>query len=133
MTHIFSAAAFAGRVLLVAVFLFEGWNKINGYSTAAAYMQKFWVPGELLPVAILVEVIGSLLIVIGWQTRFAALALAVFSILAAALFHSKLAVMNEALHFWKDIGLAGGFLLLIAFGPGAWSLDEKMSRRRNVS
>jgi putative oxidoreductase len=133
MSFISPAAAFAGRVLLVCVFLLEGWHKLNGYSGAVAYMQKFGLPGELLPVAILVEVAGSLLIVVGWQTRFAALALAGFSILAAAIFHSKLAVMNEALHFWKDIGLAGGFLLLVAFGPGVWSLDEKTGARRTVS
>jgi putative oxidoreductase len=130
MIFISPAAALVGRLMLVAVFLVEGWIKINGYAAAVAYMQKFLVPGELLPVAIMVEVIGSVLIIAGWQTRFAALALAGFSILAAALFHNNLSVANEALHFWKDIGLAGGFLLLVAFGPGEWSLDEKMSARR---
>ena len=133
MTFISSAASFVGRAMLVAVFLLEGWIKINGYSAAVAYMQKSFVPAELLPVAILTEVIGSVLIIVGWQTRFAALALALFSLLAAALFHSRLAVPNEALHFWKDIGLAGGFLLLVAFGPGAWSLDEAISARRAES
>src|SRR5947207_1805295 len=121
MTLISPAAAFAGRLMLVAVFLVDGWIKINGYSAAVVYMQKFSVPGELLPVAILTEVMGSALIIAGWQTRFAAFALAVFCVVAAALFHNKLSVANEALHFWKDVGLAGGFLLLVAFGPGAWS------------
>jgi putative oxidoreductase len=130
MTFISPAAAFAGRLMLVAVFLIEAWIKINGYAAAVAYMQKFFVPGELLPVAILTEAIGSVLIIVGWQTRIAALTLAAFCVLAAALFHNNLSVANEALHFWKDIGLAGGFLLLVAFGPGEWSLDEKASLRR---
>ena len=52
MTFISPAAALVGRAMLVAVFLLEGWIKINGYAVAVAYMQKFWVPGELLPVAI---------------------------------------------------------------------------------
>jgi putative oxidoreductase len=129
MAFITPAAALAGRFMLVAVFLVEGWIKINGYSAAVAYMQKFLVPAELLPIAILVEVVGSFLIIAGWQTRFAALALAGFCILTAVLFHNNLAVANEALHFWKDIGLAGGFLLLVAFGPGAWSLDERSASR----
>ena len=133
MMFISPVAAFAGRVLLVAVFLVEAWIKINNYAASAAYMRKFSVPEELLPVAILVELAAGLLIVAGWQTRFAALALAVFSILAAALFHNNLSVANEGLHFWKDVGLAGGFLLLVAFGPGAWSLDETMSSRRSAS
>ena len=128
MTFISPAASFAGRLLLVAIFLIDGWIKINGYAAAVAYMQKFFVPGALLPLAIAVEVAGSLLIIVGWQTRLAALALAVFCLATAALFHSNLSAANEFLHFWKDIGLAGGFLLLAAFGPGGWSLDERMSR-----
>src|SRR3954462_8544615 len=114
MTFISPAAAFAGRLMLVAIFLIEGWIKINGYSAAVAYAQKFFVPGELLPVAILVDVIGSVLILAGWQTRFAALALAAFSVLVAAVLHNNLSSANEALHCWKDSGLAGGFLLLVA-------------------
>ena len=132
MTVISPAAALFGRLLLIAIFLLEAWSKINGYAGAAAYMQKFGVPGALLPLVILVEIIGSLLIAIGWQTRLAALALAGFCVSAAALFHSNLALKNEALHFWKDIGLTGGFLLLIAHGPGQWSLEEKTNRPRNV-
>jgi putative oxidoreductase len=125
MAFISPAAALAGRILLVAVFLLEAFIKLNNYAASVAYMEKFFVPGVLLPLAIALELIGSVLIIVGWQTRFAALALAIFSLFAAALFHSRLSVPNEALHFWKDAGLAGGFLLLVAFGPGAWSLDER--------
>ncbi len=129
MTVLSPAAALAGRILLVAVFLLEGYIKITGYAAAVAYMQKFHVPGELLPFAIFVELVGSILIVVGWLTRYAALALAAFSLVTAALFHTNFSVVNETLHFWKDVGLAGGFLLLVAFGPGAWSLDERGVRQ----
>lgn len=125
MTFISPAAAFAGRIMLVAVFFLEAYIKINGYTAAIAYMQKFSVPSELLPLAIFVELVGSILIIVGWLTRYAALALAAFSLMAAALFHTNFSVVNETLHFWKDVGLAGGFLLLAAHGPGAWSVDEK--------
>jgi putative oxidoreductase len=117
------AAALVGRLLLAALFLLEGWSKLRGYGPAAAYMERFSVPGLLLPAVILMEVGGGALLVIGWQTRLAALALAVFCILAALLFHSNLADRNQLLHFQKDLAIAGGLLVLFAFGPGRFSIE----------
>ena len=82
-----SAAALVGRLLLAALFLLEGWSKLRGYGPAAAYMERFSVPGLLLPAVILAELSGGILLVIGWQTRCAALALAIFCVVAALLFH----------------------------------------------
>jgi putative oxidoreductase len=117
------AAAFVGRLLLAALFLIDGWSKVRGYAPAVAYMERFSVPGLLLPAVILVELGGSILLVIGWQTRLAALALAAFCILAALLFHTNFDDRNQVLHFQKDLAIAGGLLVLAAFGPGRFSIE----------
>ncbi len=114
-----------GRLLLASLFILEGWSKLKGYDGAAAYMQKFGVSGGLLPFVILAEIGAGACIAIGWQTRGAALALAGFSILAAAIFHANLADRNQLLHFEKDLAIAGGLLILLAQGAGDWSLDQR--------
>jgi putative oxidoreductase len=118
-----AAAALVGRLLLAALFLLEGWSKLKGYGPAAAYMEKFSVPGLLLPAVILMELGGGLLIAVGWQTRCSALALSVFSMVAALLFHTNFADRNQLLHFEKDLAIAGGLLVLAAFGPGRFSIE----------
>jgi putative oxidoreductase len=123
------AAALAGRLLLAAIFLHEAYAKLTAYSAAVAYSEAFGVPGQLLPLAIVVEVGCGLLIVIGYQTRAAALVLAGFCVVTAAVFHTKLGVRNELLHFEKDLAIAGGFLVLFAHGAGAWALDAVMQRK----
>jgi len=117
------AAVFAGRVLLAAIFLHEAAVKLTGYSAALAYMQAFGVPGQLLPLAIAVELACGLLILLGYQTRAAALVLAGFCVAAAILFHAKFGDRNQLLHFEKDLAIAGGLLVLFAHGAGAWALD----------
>lgn len=122
-----NAAALVGRLMLVSLFLWAGWGKIGGYEGTAAYMGKAGVPGSLLPVVIAVELLGGLLIVIGWQTRLVAIGLAIFTILAAVLFHQNFGDRNQLTHFMKNMSIAGGFLLLAANGAGAWSLDGRRS------
>jgi putative oxidoreductase len=119
------AAALVGRLLLAALFLIDGWSKVRGYAPAVAYMERFSVPGLLLPAVILVEVGGGALLVIGCQARCAALALSIFCILAALLFHADFADRNQVLHFQKDLAIAGGLLVLAAFGPGRFSLGGR--------
>src|SRR5262245_5686217 len=97
------AAALVGRLLLAAIFLHEAYAKLTAYSAAVAYSEAFGVPGQLLPLAIAVEFGGGLLIAIGYQTRAAALVLAAFCVATALLFHVKLGVRNELLHFEKDL------------------------------
>jgi putative oxidoreductase len=118
-----AAASLLGRFLLVAIFLPEAWVKIRGYDGVIAYMEDHDVPGVLLPLVILVEIVAPILIGIGWQARWAALALAGFSLLTAAFFHADFTDSNQELHFWKNLAMAGGFLVLTAHGAGAWSLD----------
>jgi putative oxidoreductase len=122
------AAAFAGRLLLAAIFLHEAWSKLTAYSAAVAYMQAFGIPGELLPFAIAIELGCGTLIVCGYHTRAAALVLAAFCLATAVLFHSKLGDRNQLLHFEKDLAIAGGLLVLFAHGAGAWALDALWMR-----
>src|SRR5882724_8439326 len=119
------AAALVGRLLVAALFLIDGWSKVRGYAPAVAYMERFSVPGLLLPAVILMELGGGILLVIGWQTRLAALALAAFCIAAAFLFHTNFDDRNQVLHFQKDLAIAGGLLVLTAFGPGRLSIDGR--------
>ena len=123
------AAAFLGRLLLAAIFLHEAWSKLTGYAAALAYMKAFGVPGWLLPFAIAVEAGCAFLIVIGYRTRLAAFVLAGFCIATAALFHTKLGDRNQLLHFEKNLAMAGGFLVLLAHGGGAWAIDAWRKRR----
>lgn len=118
-----NTAALVGRLLLAAIFIQAGWSKIGGYDGTVAYMAKAGVPGALAPIVIAVELLGGILIVIGWRTRLVAIGLAVFTILAAVLFHMNFGDRNQAIHFMKNLAIAGGFLVLAAGGPGAWSFD----------
>jgi putative oxidoreductase len=117
------AAALVGRFLLSALFLHEAYAKLTAYAAAVAYSEAFGVPGTLLPFAIAVEVVGGVLILLGYFTRAAALVLAGFCVATALLFHTKLGVRNELLHFEKDLAIAGGLIVLFAHGAGQWALD----------
>jgi putative oxidoreductase len=117
------AAALVGRLLLAALFLHEAWSKLAGYGGALAYMAAYGVPGALLPLAIAAELGCGALIVLGYQTRMAALVLAGFCVATAVLFHGRFGDRNQLLQFEKDLAIAGGFLVLFARGGGAWALD----------
>jgi putative oxidoreductase len=123
-------AALAGRVLLSGLFLHEAWFKVANYAVASRYTQSFGLSADLLPLAIAFEAVAGLLVLLGLFTRCAAIALAVFCIFTAAVFHNKFGDINQVLHFEKDIAIAGGFLMLAAFGPGGLSLDAWRRGRR---
>lgn len=127
MTTLYTFAEFTGRSLLAAIFLISGLGKIGQYAGTQAYMAAAGVPGQLLPLVIALEVAGAAAIIVGWQTRFAALALAGFSLVAAALFHGNVQEPIQMIMFLKNIAIAGGFLLLSVHGAGPWSLDARRS------
>src|SRR5262249_47080592 len=99
-------ALLAGRLLLAAIFLHEGISKLGNYAASAAYTRAFGVPEQLLPVAIAIELGCGLLIALGLYTRAAALLLAGFCLLTAAVFHTKFAERNQLLHFEKNLAMA---------------------------
>ncbi|WP_424947021.1 DoxX family protein [Candidatus Spongiihabitans sp.] len=114
----------AGRIALAAIFLLAGISKIGGYDGTVGYMESQGVPGFLLPLVIILEVGGGAALVIGWQTRWAALALAGFCVLAALLFHFDFGDSLQQALFMKNIAIAGGLLVLCRVGAGPFSLDQ---------
>ena len=124
-TTLESSAELVGRILLASLFLLSGVSKLGAYGATAAYMSSAGVPGALLPAVIAVELLGSLAVIVGWKTRVAAALLAGFSLLAAFLFHNNFADQIQMIMFLKNVAIAGGFLLLVANGAGAISLDRR--------
>jgi putative oxidoreductase len=120
-----SSAELVGRILLASLFLLSGVSKLGAYGATAAYMSSAGVPGALLPAVIAVELLGSLAVIVGWKTRAAAALLAGFSLLTAFLFHNNFADQIQMIMFLKNVSIAGGFLLLVANGAGAISLDRR--------
>ena len=113
-----------GRVVLSIIFIQAGWNKIFGYAGTAEHMQAVGLPGALLPLVILTELGGGLCVLTGLFTRYAAIALAGFCVLAAYFFHYHPGDMGQMINFMKNITIAGGFLVLAGSGPGALALDN---------
>lgn len=124
--------ALVGRLLLALLFLPAGISKIAGFAGTAGYIASKGLPLPELGVmiAILVEVGGSLALIAGFRIRIAALALAIFTLVATFVFHNFWGVpadqaMVQQLMFYKNIAVVGGLLLLAAHGAGAWSMDAK--------
>jgi len=122
------------RLLMVALFLPAGLNKISGFEGTVGYIASVGLPlataGAVL--AIVIEIVGPLLLLVGLQTRWAALVLAGFTVLATVLFHNFWAMPAEQqfvqqLMFFKNLGVVGGLLALAGLGAGAWSLDARRS------
>lgn len=125
-----AAADLAGRLLLAFLFIHEAWAKLSAFAAAQAYMQAYGVPAQLLPLAIAIELGAGLLIALGYFTRPASLALALFCLAAALIFHLNFADRNQLIHFTKDLALAGAFLIVAAHGAGALSLDARRASTR---
>lgn len=103
----------------------SGLGKIGAYAGTQSYMEAAGVPGALLPWVIALEVAGAVAVIVGWHTRYAALALAGFSLAEAVLFHGRLGDPLQKILFLKNLAIAGGFLVLAVHGAGALSLDAR--------
>ena len=124
-----SIAAPVGRILISLMFITSGLSKISGYAGTQGYMEAMGVPGMLLPLVIAVEVLGGLTVILGWHTRIAAFLLAGFTLLSGVLFHANFGDQMQMIMFMKNISIAGGFLMIVALGGGAYSLDGYLKNR----
>lgn len=116
-----------GRILLAHIFVLAGLNKIQGYAGTTDYMENHGVPIWFLPAVIALELAAGVAVIVGWQTRLAALALAAFCVAAALVFHNDFAAPPNLVMFMKDFAMAGGLLLLATHGAGRWSVDRWVS------
>ncbi|WP_280171668.1 DoxX family protein [Agrobacterium pusense] len=117
----------AGRVLLAAIFLISGISKISDPAGTIGYITMVGLPFPTLAygAAVMTEILGGIALILGFQTRIVALILAGFSVATALAFHNNLSDLNQFIHFFKNISMAGGFLQVVAFGAGRYSLDAR--------
>ena len=114
-----------GRIFISILFFLNGIKKINNYEGTIEWMDSYGLPGIMIIPAIIIEIIGPILIVIGYKTKIAASFLFLFCILTAFIFHNDFNDQIQLTAFLKNIALAGGFLFLIANGAKGYSLDKK--------
>jgi putative oxidoreductase len=125
-------SALIGRLLLALMFLLAGLSKLGGLEGTAGYIASKGLPmAQVLAIAtVALELVAAAMLIVGWQARWAALALAAFTLLATVLFHNYWAMpadqqMMQELMFMKNLAITGGLLVLFAFGPGSLSLDAR--------
>ena len=116
-----------GRILISAVFFLSGVNKIQQYEDTAEWMESFDLPSLLLTPAIILEIVLPILIIIGYKVRISAALMTLFCFATAIIFHNDFSNQMQFISFFKNIGLAGGFLFLAVNGAKNFSLDKKLS------
>jgi putative oxidoreductase len=126
------AIALLARISIAAIFVLSGYGKIVGFEGTAGYIVQYGlpVPQLLAAVAIAIELGGGIAVLIGWKTRWAALALVVLLVVITPIFHNFWSVpadqaMEQQINFLKNSSILGGMLLLLAFGPGRYSIDSR--------
>ena len=127
--------ALIGRLLLAWLFLPAGISKISGFAGTVGYAASAGLPMPEIGTAVglVVEIVGGLALIFGFGTRWAALVLALFTLVASFFFHNYWALpadkqMMQYLMFYKNLAVSGGLLVLAAFGAGAWSLDARREK-----
>ena len=124
-------APLVGRALLSLIFILSGWGKITGFSGTAAYMANkgMPMPDVLLVPTIIIELGCGLMLLLGWQARWAALAIFLFIIPTTLIFHpfwvADAGQMQNQINFMKNISIMGGMLYIMAYGSGPFSLGKK--------
>ena len=114
---------FLGRVLLSTLFLVEGIGKISMQEDVVMYMEDYGVPGMLFMPAIILEILFPLFLIVGYKTKWAASIMALFTFAVAIIFHTNFSEGMQMIFFLKDLAIAGGFMIVVAYGPGKISLD----------
>ena len=122
MTNILDLFA---RILISTLFLINGIFKITNYDGTVDWMEGYGVPGILIIPAIIIEILGPVLIILGYKTKITAAFLSLFCLVTAIIFHSEFSNQMQLTSFLKNIALAGGFLFLVINGSKKFSLDNK--------
>jgi putative oxidoreductase len=118
-----------GRFLIAAMFLISGLGKIAAPTVTQGYIASVGLPLPVICylIAVVVEVCGGVLLIVGYQTRIVASILAIFALVTALSFHTAFGDQNQMVHFLKNICIAGGLLQVVAFGAGSFSIDNRQS------
>ena len=125
MANIFDLIA---RILISILFILNGYFKVTNYDNSVEWMESFGVPGILIIPAIILEIAGPVLIIIGYKTKLAAGLLSLFCLATAVIFHNDFTNQMQLTSFLKNIALAGGFLILFVNGAKGFSLDNKFKK-----
>ena len=115
---------FVGRILLSALFLIEGVGKISMQEDVIMYMEDYGVPEILFVPATVLEILFPLFLIVGYKTRWAASVMALFTFTVAIIFHTDFSDGMQMISFLKNLAIAGGFMIVLAYGPGKISLDH---------
>ena len=121
---------FLGRVLLSTLFLVEGIGKISMQEDVIMYMEDYGVPGILFAPATVLEILFPILLIAGYRTKWAAAVMALFTFAVAIIFHTDFSEEMQMIFFLKDIAIAGGFMIIFAYGPGKISLDHYFNSKQ---
>jgi len=119
-----------GRILLSALFLIEGIGKISMQEDVMMYMENYGIPGILFIPAVVLEILFPLLLIVGYRTKWAASIMALFTFTVAIIFHTDFSEGMQLVFFLKDIAIAGGFMIIVAYGPGKISLDHYFNSKK---
>ena len=121
---------FVGRVLLSALFLIEGFGKISIQEDVIMYMEDYGVPEILFIPATILEILFPLLLIVGYKTKWAASVMALFTFTVAIIFHTDFSEGMQMMFLLKDLAIAGGFMIIIVYGPSKISLDHYFKLKR---
>jgi len=121
---------FLGRALLSTLFLVEGIGKISMQEEVIMFMDDYGVPEILFVPAIIIEILFPLLLIIGYRAKWAASIMAIFTFTVAIIFHTDFSEGMQMIFFLKDIAIAGGFMIIVAYGPSKISLDHYFNSKK---
>lgn len=118
-------AMLGGRILISFMFIMSGFQKLGGIEGTQGYMEMMGVPGILIYPTILVEILGGLAVLVGFQARIGALLLAGFCVVSGVIFHFDPSDQMQMISLFKNFAIAGGFLFIVAMGPGKLSIEGR--------
>ena len=121
---------FIGRIFLSLLFLIEGIGKISIQEDVIMYMEDYGVPGILFIPALILEILFPLLLIVGYKTKWAASIMALFTFAVAIIFHTDFSDGMQMISFLKNLAIAGGFLIIVAYGPSKISLDHYFNSKK---